>query len=201
MKKINTGKSTRSFFVIGFQGKKIPKRERVFMKGIYLTLALTKTFCDSCRGVGHSRWNCKSVKYCHRCKSTNQFIKQQTKKQQQQQQQNSKPSNNNTTKSTKTKNNKRQRRDNPQSTRVGRGFILENSSTIEPTPRTYEQELDSFVRRNKAQQQQTQEEGDTTRVIGQQPIVPTQADEIVKIVEDENMSDDEPIRVVANARQ
>ena len=42
---------------------------------------------------------------------------------------------------------------------------------------------------------------DTTRVIGQQPIVPTQADEIVKIVEDENMSDDEPIRVVANARQ
>lgn len=178
------------------------------MKGIYLTLALTKTFCDSCRGVGHSRWDCKSVKYCHRCKSTNhptgkhnQFIKQQTKKQQQQQ--NSKPSNNNTTKSTKTKNNKRQRRDNPQSTRVGRGFILENSSTIEPTPRTYEQELDSFVRRNKAQQQQTQsqEEGDTTRVIGQQPIVPTQADEIVKIVEDENMSDDEPIRVVANARQ
>lgn len=78
---------------------------------------------------------------------------------------------------------------------------MENSSTIEPTPRTYEQELDSFVRRNKAQQQQTQEEGDTTRVIGQQPIVPTQADEIVKIVEDENMSDDEPIRVVANARQ
>ena len=154
------------------------------MKGIYLTLALTKTFCDSCRGVGHSRWNCKSVRYCHRCKSTNS---QQE----------------NTTKSTKTKNNKRQRRDNPQSTRVGRGFILENSSTIEPTPRTYEQELDSFVRRNKAQQQQTQsqEEGDTTRVIGQQPIVPTQADEIVKIVEDENMSDDEPIRVVANARQ
>ena len=80
---------------------------------------------------------------------------------------------------------------------------MENSSTIEPTPRTYEQELDSFVRRNKAQQQQTQsqEEGDTTRVIGQQPIGPTQADEIVKIVEDENMSDDEPIRVVANARQ
>lgn len=177
------------------------------MKGIYLTLALTKTFCDSCRGVGHSRWDCKSVKYCHRCKSTNhptgkhnQFIKQQTKKQQQQQQQNSKPSNNNTT---KTNNNKRQRRDKSPSTRVGRGFILENSSTIEPTPRTYEQELDSFVRRNKAQQQQTQsqEEGDTTRVIGQQPIVPTQADEIVKIVEDENMSDDEPIRVVANARQ
>ena len=76
---------------------------------------------------------------------------------------------------------------------------MENSSTIEPTPRTYEQELDSFVRRNKAQQQQSQsqEEGDTTRAIGQQPIVPTQADEIVKIVEDDNISDDEPIRVVA----
>ena len=79
------------------------------MKGIYLTLALTKTFCDSCRGVGHSRWNCKSVRYCHRCKSTNPNRKTQpihkttNQKQQQQQQQNSKPSNNNTTKSTKTK--------------------------------------------------------------------------------------------------
>ena len=31
-KKTNASRSTRSFFVIGFQGKKIPKRERVFKR-------------------------------------------------------------------------------------------------------------------------------------------------------------------------
>ena len=35
MKKINTGKSTRSFFVIGFQGKKIPKRKSVYERYIF----------------------------------------------------------------------------------------------------------------------------------------------------------------------
>ena len=132
------------------------------MKGIYLTLALTKTFCDSCRGVGHSRWNCKSVNIVTDANLLTPNRKTQPiHKTTNQNNNNNKTQNPQTTTPPKTNKTTKDNVGIITSTRVGRGFILENSSTIEPTPRTYEQELDSFVRRNKAQQQQSQsqEEG------------------------------------------
>ena len=66
-KAYSSRKSTHSYFLIGYNGKSVPKQTRYFLDNHRLTLCSTTKFCTACRTIGHTRWSCVNSSSCLKC--------------------------------------------------------------------------------------------------------------------------------------
>lgn len=66
-KAYSSRKSTHSYFLIGYNGKSVPKQSRYFLDNHRLTLCSTTKFCTACRTIGHTRWSCVNSSSCLKC--------------------------------------------------------------------------------------------------------------------------------------
>lgn len=66
-KAYSSRKSTHSYFLIGYNGKSVPKQTRYFLGNHRLTLCSTTKFCTACRTIGHTRWSCVNSSSCLKC--------------------------------------------------------------------------------------------------------------------------------------